>query len=59
MSTKKFGVYLSLAELYAIRNSLAETGKEATLLDKVNRTIKTLHDYFDGRTHHLCLWDIK
>ena len=56
MGTKRFDVNLSLAELYAIRNSLRETGKEPALLARIERKIARLHDFFDGRTHHLALW---
>ena len=56
MSRKRFDVELSLSELYAIRNALRETGKEPDLLTRIEKKIARLHDFFDGRVHHLALW---
>ena len=47
---KRFSVNLSLDEMYAIRNALQGKGEDS-LLERINKNIKTLHDYFDGRLH--------
>lgn len=46
---KRHNIPLSLAEMYAIRNALRKTGGEPQLLEKIEKLIEAMHDYFDGR----------
>ncbi|WP_027406183.1 hypothetical protein [Anaerovibrio sp. RM50] len=48
---KKHWVRFSLADLYAIRNALRQTD-EAKTLEKVEKMIKDLHSFFDGKSKH-------
>ena len=66
MSNKKFGIYLTYAEFYALRNSLRKTGDEPELLAKIEAQIEMLQSYFDGRWHlpqgvrpYLGFWEMR
>ena len=50
---KRHNIPLSLAEMYAIRNALRKTGGEPQLLEKIEKVIEAMHDYFDGRSLQL------
>lgn len=55
---KRHDIPLSLAEMYAIRNALRKTGEEPKLLERIEKIIEAMHDYFDGRSHHPNWWGI-
>lgn len=46
---KRFGIRLTFAEFYAIRNALRKAGDDDKLLATIEEQIEMLHAYFDRR----------